>query len=141
MARSNPDFLNGVPELLVLRLVGQQPLHGYELVQAIATASGQMLAFGEGCIYPVLHKLEGQGLVRGERQSVGGRRRVVYHLTKDGTARLSHLVEQWDQVVVAVRQVLGGEHECVALDGSSGSQVGESGTAARVRAAGRERAA
>jgi PadR family transcriptional regulator PadR len=141
MARSNPDFLNGVPELLVLRLIGQQPMHGYELVQAIASTSGQALAFGEGCIYPVLHKLEKQGLLRGAREHVGGRRRVVYHLTKDGTARLAALVEQWDQVVAAVRQVLGGEHERVALDRSSGTPVGEARAAAGVRAEGRERAA
>src|SRR5437868_2804543 len=55
---SNPDFLNGVPELLVLRLLARRPMYGYQLVRAIEQSSGQVLEFGEGCIYPVLHRLE-----------------------------------------------------------------------------------
>ena len=46
-------------ELLILQLLERRPLHGYDLVQAIHDASGQKLEFGEGCIYPVLHRLEG----------------------------------------------------------------------------------
>ena len=54
--RSNPDFLNGVPELLILQLLAREPMYGYELVQAIKYATGSKLLFGEGCIYPILHR-------------------------------------------------------------------------------------
>ena len=58
MKLTNPDFLNGVPELLVLQLLTRRPMYGYELVRAIEQSTGQVLEFGEGCIYPVLHRLE-----------------------------------------------------------------------------------
>ncbi len=61
--KTNPDFLNGVPELLILQLLERCPLYGYDLVQAIHDASGHKLVFGEGCIYPVLHRLEAQKLL------------------------------------------------------------------------------
>ena len=68
--RTNPDFLNGVPELLILRLLCRQPMHGYELVEAIRLASGEALQFGEGCVYPVLHRLQKQRMLASRRQTV-----------------------------------------------------------------------
>ena len=49
--RTNPDFLNGVPELLILSLLARRPMHGYELVQAIRQSTQGTLEFGEGCVY------------------------------------------------------------------------------------------
>ena len=65
--RTNPDFLNGVPELVVLKLLSHRPMYGYEVVQALKRISPEALAFGEGCIYPVLHKLETEGSVTARR--------------------------------------------------------------------------
>ena len=59
--KTNPDFLNGVPELLVLQLLARRPMYGYQLVRSIERSTGQVLEFGEGCIYPVLHRLEADG--------------------------------------------------------------------------------
>src|SRR5205085_7824898 len=56
-ARKQLDFLNGVPEMLLLRLLSRRKMHGYQIVRAIADASGGALAFGEGCVYPILHRL------------------------------------------------------------------------------------
>ena len=86
---TNPDFMNGVPELIVLDLLGRQPMYGYELVQAIKRESGGTLAFGEGCIYPLLHKLEARGDLASRRSHVGGRSRVVYRITPKGTKQLA----------------------------------------------------
>jgi PadR family transcriptional regulator PadR len=109
--RSNPDFLNGVPELVVLKLLSRRPMYGYELVRAIEAASNSSLAFGEGCIYPVLHKLEKDGLVASKRENVGGRERVVYRVTKPGTGRLAHATAAWQEVVTGVSRILaGGEY-------------------------------
>lgn len=114
--RSNPDFLNGVPELLILHLLAQQPLHGYELVQAIRRSTGEALAFGEGCIYPLLHRLETNGFLNARREPVGGRNRIVYRVTQRGTRRLAETTSAWHSVVQAIGKALhGGEHGQPAL--------------------------
>jgi PadR family transcriptional regulator PadR len=106
--RTNPDFLNGVPELLVLRLIEREPMYGYQIVEALRRSTNDALAFGEGCIYPVLHKLVAQKLLGGAREVVNGRTRVVYHLTPAGKKRLERAVLDWEQVVLAVHGVLKG---------------------------------
>src|SRR5262249_40389635 len=111
MKKTNPDFLNGVPELLILRLLNRAPLHGYDLVQAIKASSGGKLEFGEGCIYPILHRLEAQSYVSSRRELVGGRSRIVYRLTQRGRRRLAESWNAWKQVVAGITAVLeGGEH-------------------------------
>jgi PadR family transcriptional regulator PadR len=108
---ANPDFLNGVPELVILRLLAEQPMYGYELVQQIRSSSGQQLTFGEGCVYPILHRLEDQGYLTSKRENVGGRSRVVYRLSRQGKARLTQSTAEWQRVVAAVGLVLqGGTH-------------------------------
>ena len=109
--KTNPDFLNGVPELLILKLLGGRPMHGYDLVEAIKTSSLMQLEFGEGCIYPILHRLEAQSYLTSRRESVGGRSRIVYRVTKKGEKRLAESWHAWKQVVAGVSAVLeGGEH-------------------------------
>jgi PadR family transcriptional regulator, regulatory protein PadR len=110
--RTNPDYLNGVPELVVLELLGRRPMYGYELVQAIQAESGGALTFGEGCIYPLLHKLESRGELASRRIDVGGRSRVVYRVTPQGTRKRAASAAQWSEVVAAVGRILhGGKHE------------------------------
>jgi len=111
MKTTNPDFLNGVPELMVLQLLDRRPMHGYDLVHAIREASGLRLDFGEGCIYPVLHRLEAQKLLASRREVVGGRSRIIYRVTKQGSRRLAQSVVSWRNVVAGVNAVLqGSEH-------------------------------
>jgi PadR family transcriptional regulator, regulatory protein PadR len=114
--RSNPDFLNGVPEMLILHLLARRPTYGYELVQEIRRTTNGTLEFGEGCVYPILHRLEAEGFVTGRRETVSGRSRVVYQITAKGTRRLSQAVGTWQRVVTAVGNALqGGEHGQPAL--------------------------
>jgi PadR family transcriptional regulator, regulatory protein PadR len=109
---TNPDFLNGVPELVVLELLSRRPMYGYELVQAIREESDGALAFGEGCIYPLLHKLEARGDLAARRMDVGGRSRVVYRVTPKGTKQRAVSLAQWSEVVASVNRILqGGKHE------------------------------
>jgi PadR family transcriptional regulator PadR len=109
--KTNPDFLNGVPELLVLKLLDRRPMHGYDLVQAIRASSGMQLDFGEGCIYPILHRLEEQKFLASKRELVGGRNRIVYRVTKQGHKRLAESMATWQSIVAAVNTVLqGSEH-------------------------------
>jgi PadR family transcriptional regulator, regulatory protein PadR len=109
--KTNPDFLNGVPELLILKLLVDTPMHGYDVVQAIKAASGGALQFGEGCVYPVLHRLEAQNYLSSRRELVAGRNRIVYRVTKLGQRRLADSWQAFKQVVAGVTAVLqGGEH-------------------------------
>ena len=55
MANDAPGFMAGVPELMILRLLKDHEMYGYEIVQAIAARTLQMVAPGEGVVYPVLH--------------------------------------------------------------------------------------
>jgi PadR family transcriptional regulator, regulatory protein PadR len=114
--RTNPDFLNGVPEMLILGLLARQPMYGYELVQAISSSTAGALEFGEGCIYPILHRLEADSLLIAKRETVSGRSRVVYRVTAKGTKRLAGTTANWQKVVQAVQQALsGGEQDAPAL--------------------------
>jgi PadR family transcriptional regulator PadR len=109
--RTNPDFLNGVPEMLMLRLLSRRPMHGYELVQALLAATGEALAFGEGCVYPILHRLEADGVLRSRRETVAGRSRLVYRVTPRGEKRLAESVSLWKSVNEAIARALEGtEH-------------------------------
>lgn len=108
--KSNTAFLNGVPEMLILKLLSRQAMYGYELVQAIKTASREEFQFGEGCIYPILHRLESQSLLESTKELVSGRERVVYRATPRGKAQLVQSVGSWQRVVGAVNHALqGGE--------------------------------
>jgi len=116
LRKTNPDFLNGVPELVILQLLDRRPMHGYDLVQAIRDASGRKLDFGEGCIYPVLHRLEEQKILSSRRELVGGRNRIVYRVTRQGQKRLATSLATWKEVVAAVNTVLqGGTHGQAAM--------------------------
>jgi PadR family transcriptional regulator PadR len=108
--RTNPPFTNGVPEMLLLHLLSREPMYGYQLVQAIKSSSQQSLEFGEGCIYPILHRLEADGLLSSKRETVAGRSRVVYRTTAAGLKQLSASVGNWDRILTAVNQVLGRDH-------------------------------
>lgn len=107
--KTNPDFLTGVPEMVILQLVSQRPMHGYAIVQAIKVRSEQKLQFGEGSIYPILHRLETDKILKTRRVTVSGRERVVYAITAKGTKRLAESRSLWNQVVGAVDAVFADE--------------------------------
>jgi PadR family transcriptional regulator PadR len=114
--KSNPAFLNGVPEMLILELLARRPMYGYQLVQAIKTATDGELEFGQGCVYPILHRLEARDLLEASRQSVGGRDRFVYRVTDKGQLQLAATIGTWQRVVAAVDQALqGGERGRTAV--------------------------
>ena len=93
MAGGNTNFMAGVPELMVLRLLQEREMYGYEIVQAIQAQSRGALSFGEGVVYPVLHGLEKDGALKSQRREVGGRSRVYYSLTSRGVRRLFDLTD------------------------------------------------
>lgn len=105
---TNPNFMNGVPELLILRLVQQEEMYGYEIVQAIRGRTDSVIAIGEGVVYPVLHGLERDGALRSRRKTINGRSRIYYSVTPAGTRRLADLAEGWTHLTAAIQTILTG---------------------------------
>jgi PadR family transcriptional regulator, regulatory protein PadR len=106
----NPNFMSGVPELLILRLLAGREMYGYQLVQAIRAATGEAITLGEGVVYPALHALERAGALKATRKEVAGRSRVYYALTPKGARRLDDLTADWRTLDGAVGAVLEGGH-------------------------------
>ena len=104
----NSSFMSGLPELAILRLLQDQEMYGYEIVQAIAVRTGAVVSPGEGVIYPLLHGLEKSGALKSRRKTVGGRSRVYYTLTAKGGRRLGLLSSRWAELNGAVESLMAG---------------------------------
>lgn len=107
MAQTNPPFMSGVPELLLLRLLQQQEMYGYELVKSIKKVTSDAISLGEGVIYPVLHSLERKGALKARRKAVNGRTRVYYSVTAKGNRRLDRLHGEWQRIESGITAALG----------------------------------
>jgi PadR family transcriptional regulator PadR len=108
---TNPNFMNGVPELLILRLLQLEEMYGYEIVEAIRSRTGAVIAVGEGVVYPVLHALERDGALKSRRKAVNGRSRIYYSVTPRGSDRLADLSQTWASLTTAIQTMLtGGNH-------------------------------
>src|SRR5215475_761870 len=82
---TNPPFMSGVPELLILSLLkDREEMYGYEIVAAIGEATNQVVSLKEGVVYTLLHTLERDGLLKTQHRPVNGRTRVYYALTSKG---------------------------------------------------------
>lgn len=105
----NPNFMAGVPELMILRLLQRQEMYGYELVQAIRDRTGDVVSIGEGITYTVLHALEREGALKSRRMRVDGRTRIYYSVTARGLKRYQDLASSWATLTQAIRSVVEGE--------------------------------
>ena len=100
--KTKEHLLDGVPELLVLRLLAHEEMYGYQLVSEIQKRSEGAFDFGEGCIYPVLHRLVAQRQLLERQQEVSGRTRRYYRLSEAGKKRLALLEGTWKQVSATI---------------------------------------
>lgn len=107
MAQTNPPFMSGVPELLVLRLLARKEMYGYELVKAVRLVTSEAIVLGEGVVYPVLHSLERSGALSAMRKPVNGRTRVYYRVTPKGRQRLGRLSDEWGRISNGINSALG----------------------------------
>jgi PadR family transcriptional regulator PadR len=113
---ANPSFMNGVPELLILRTLSTGEMYGYELVQAIRARTNQAIKVGEGVVYPALHALESDGMLKSRRKLVNGRTRVYYAVTRKGEKHLAGLVRHWQHITDAIGLAIGGTaHAAVTI--------------------------
>jgi PadR family transcriptional regulator PadR len=111
--RGNTGFTAGLAELLILRLLQEREMYGYEIVQGIARQTGNAVSPGEGVVYPLLHALEKDGALRAREQAAGGRTRIYYTLTAKGVRRLFDQTDEWTRLTRAVGQVLRGPTHAV----------------------------
>src|ERR1700733_14452627 len=105
---TNPNFMNGVPELLILRLLQQEEMYGYEIVQAIRSRTDAVIAVGEGVVYPVLHGLEREGALKSRRKAINGRSRIYYTVTPARSHRLADLSATWTSLATVIQKMLTG---------------------------------
>jgi len=115
LRETNPNFMNGVPELLILRLLGEQEMYGYEIMQAIRERTASVIAVGEGVVYPVLHGLESDGALKSRRKTVNGRSRIYYSVTPRGARRLADLSQSWRNLTTAIQNILIGAQNAQAV--------------------------
>lgn len=108
MAKTNAAFMSGVPELLILRLLSQREMYGYQLVRMIRVATGEKIALAEGVVYPVLHSLESRKLLKATEKMVNDRVRIYYQPTARGRQQLQKLEQQWQRISGGVEDVLKG---------------------------------
>jgi len=100
------ESLKGHLDALVLATLGDEPLHGYAVIEALRTRSEGAFDLAEGTVYPVLHRLEADGLLTSSWSTAAGRRRRVYRLSRRGRASLGRQREEWRSFARAVESVL-----------------------------------
>src|SRR5690349_404000 len=102
------EILQGTLEMLVLRTLLAQPLHGYGIAKAIHTASGDALDIEFGSLYPALKRLEAKGWIAATWEtSESNRRARFYRLTPEGRDQLSSEHTRWADFVATVARVMG----------------------------------
>jgi DNA-binding PadR family transcriptional regulator len=100
------DALRGHLDVLVLAALRNEPAHGYAVIEALRRRSGGAFELAEGTVYPVLHRLEAEGLLTSAWSQAGGRRRRVYRLTRRGSSALAARETEWRRFASAVEAVL-----------------------------------
>jgi len=101
------DVLQGTLELLVLRTLALEPMHGWAIAQRIQQVSKNALQIGQGSLYPALHRLEYRALVQAEwGLSENNRKAKFYSLTKLGRKQLEAEIDDWRRITTAIALVL-----------------------------------
>jgi len=101
------DLLQGTLDLLILRTIALEPIHGWAIAQRIQQISKDVLQVQQGSLYPALHRLEHKGLIRAEwGPSENKRRAKFYSLTKAGRKQLEEERASWERLAAAVTQIL-----------------------------------
>ena len=101
------DLIQGTLDLLILRTLALEPMHGWAIARRIQQASQDVLQVTQGALYPALHRLEQHGWLRAEwRNTETGREAKFYALTRAGRAQLERELAQWERLSNAVGMVI-----------------------------------
>lgn len=106
------ELVRGSIVPIVLSLLRERPMYGYEIVKLVNARSNGALEWKEGTIYPALHRLQAAGKIKSQwrdaPETEGGRKRKYYAITPSGLADLSQKVDEWSNFTSAVQKVLRG---------------------------------
>ena len=101
------DLIQGTLDLLIMRTIALEPMHGWAIAQRIQQISDEMLRVQQGSLYPALHRLEHQGWITAEWGSSDNNRRArFYSLTRAGRKQLETEVTKWERLSAGVNLVL-----------------------------------
>ncbi len=101
------DLLKGNIDSLLLSLIGQKPMYGYQIIKELDQKSLGYFRFKEGTLYPALHRLEKSGLIGGTWEILpSGRQRRYYHITEKGGKLLSEKKSQWLDFATAMNLII-----------------------------------
>jgi len=107
VAESRSDLLQGTLEMLVLKTLSLEPMHGWGLSYRLRQISGEVFDVNQGSLYPALQRMLRRGWIRSEwRASENNRRARYYELTREGRHELEAQVAEWDRSSRAVNRVL-----------------------------------
>ena len=107
--RFDRELLKGNTSTIVLAILDEGPLHGYQIAKEMKSRSNDALMLGQGVLYPILHRLEDRGLIRGEwEQSTGTPSRKRYNITAAGRRELRSKRSEWNAFSQAMSDVLDG---------------------------------
>ena len=102
-----PDLLPGTLDLLILRTLQKDAMHGWAISERIQQISEDVLQINQGSLYPALHRLEHQGWIEAEwKVSELGRRAKYYQLTAAGRRQLAVEAREWDRMAAAIGRVM-----------------------------------
>ena len=106
MSKPN-DLVQGTLDLLVLKMLALQPMHGWAISLRLRSLSGDVLQVSEGSLYPSLHKLEQEGWISAEwKQTENNRRAKFYALTRQGRKQLESETANWQRLSSAISHVV-----------------------------------
>ncbi|MGH9795963.1 MAG: PadR family transcriptional regulator [Candidatus Acidiferrales bacterium] len=107
MSDYKADLLQGTLDMLILKTLALEPMHGYGVSQRIQQISREVFRVNQGSLYPALHRLEKEGLIEAEwGASDNNRRARYYRLTKSGRKRLSAETQNWERLAAAIARIL-----------------------------------
>lgn len=107
MSDSRIDLPQGTLDLLILKTINLQPLHGWAISERIQQISNEVLQVQQGSLYPALHRLERRGWIKARwGASENNRRAKYYELTRAGRKQLETEQESWNKLTTAVAQIL-----------------------------------
>jgi transcriptional regulator len=107
MGEGKDDLVQGTLELLILKTVALEAMHGYGISVRIRQMSREVFQINQGSLYPALHRLERRGLLESDwGESENNRRAKYYRLTRSGRKHLERETESWERLADAIRRIL-----------------------------------
>ena len=102
-----PDLVQGTLDLLILKILALEPLHGWAISQRLKQVSGDVLQVSDGSLYPALHKLEQEGWIKAVwKPTENNRRAKFYELTRSGRKELERETANWQRLSTAISGIV-----------------------------------